>query len=232
MKTLIVTFCILALDLFEKVEAEVLCQNSKTLVVRAFVARRCPLGYWLILDTKLFKGAKGDTGSQGPAGPKGERGFSAFDPIPPGTTVYGVIGAQGSVPADQSSAFMSAWASLPGIPPTPLKGSDILLVDMPLACLYSCSYSGGADTNVCTGYPDRPMAPPGKVCIYPSLATNAWNLHSYPSGYVMTDQPFYGFAVQWTAHLGGRDQYFGWDTNPNATYFEAVWAYTAPYEAQ
>lgn len=163
------------------------------------------------------QGARGDVGPQGavgPQGPEGPRGVSAFDVLPSGTTIYGVIGG------DYDGAANATWGmtdSLHGVPPGVLSNEAVIIQNNSAVnsqCSGSClSVEEVQFSILCGGNSDAPSAPPGYVCIYPTIATNARGIRAtvVPNG-----GGRFGFFVRWTA--GGAGD----------TTFRGVWAYTAP----
>ena len=75
--------------------------------------------------------------------------------------------------------------------------------------------SSDAGDAACTGTPEAPTAPAGKVCIYVSGADNAINVQGVSVLFGTGASP-YGFKIVWdTQHT-------------RATFVDATWAYTAP----
>jgi hypothetical protein len=185
---------------------------------------KCPSGAVFIGATTGAvgaPGAQGPQGPQGPAGATGARGASAFDPIPSGKTVYGVIGVTDQANANQS---VYLYASLPALAPSPIiadnviiKANEVLLSECSgMSCLTPRQQ---AAQSLCPGTSSVPLAAPGAVCIYPTAVLgNIGN--SSLSGYDMFTEngsrPRSGFSISYSNTVTG------------ITFFEAVWAYTAP----
>ena len=159
-----------------------------------------------------LEGEKGDKGDVGPQGPAGERGPSAFDTLPSGTTVRGVMCSAGFDIAGDATAV-----SFPAPIPQPITFNDVIIAPTPAFnsacttrahCLTSSEVA--KDASLCTGTPEVPTAPPGKVCIYPlSWRTVSGALiNAEPVG----DSSIYGFLITSTLYYMVR----------------ATWAYTAP----
>jgi hypothetical protein len=69
--------------------------------------------------------------------------------------------------------------------------------------------------NECTGSVDNPTAPPGYVCIYPSIAVSATVIEGGTG--VSASGAKYGFMVDWNGTVANSQ-----------TSFRGNWAYTAP----
>lgn len=162
------------------------------------------------------QGPQGAAGAVGPLGPIGPRGYSGFDEIPQGTTIFGVIGADFYAAAAKSE--WSASGSLQGFAPAPLS-NELVLIQNNTVVDNNCD--GGPclgneelnHSNHCVGNAAAPSAPPGWLCIYPTIAVNASSLRAQA---LPNDNSIYGFMVRWTAKMTGP------------TTFRGVWAYTAP----
>lgn len=163
-------------------------------------------------------GQQGDPGAPGAAGPQGAAGASAFNPIPSGKTVYGVIGSDDEAAAADQSYY--AYASLPSRSNSALSDANVIIKinsAMTSACGSSCLGTGESPAtaqDACQGTAADPQAPPGKLCIYPVELSNAFSFYAQPVG--NENSARYGFRVGWFTDIAGD------------TYFEAVWAYTAP----
>jgi hypothetical protein len=159
--------------------------------------------------------AKDFKAGQLPTGPRGEAGASALNPVPSGKTVRGVVG--GNFHAyDDSARDFGIDVTLP-VPAANALGNDAVFINVA-----GWQNDGGqtppttADTDPgCTGTPANPTAPPGKLCIYVSVADNAFNLGgcSVLSGAGASP---YGFQLRWDSTADGD------------TLVDATWAYTAP----
>lgn len=143
-------------------------------------------------------GAKGDTGAKGDRGATGVPGFPSV--VPPGKTITGVLGHQ-----EQSAKAMAG----------PVRE----FVSFPVPARLSPSWTGinvadhpasGDDDNSCKGSAERPTAPIGMVCIYPTHAVNVTNAQ----GFQVSEDATQGFQVTWNVPVDGL------------TEFWAVWAYT------
>ncbi|HWL42559.1 MAG TPA: hypothetical protein VNQ73_06410 [Ilumatobacter sp.] len=115
--------------------------------------------------------------------------------IPRGTTVIGQASWQ------LPGAFASAIVELPGVAPVPLTDDTIRFA----------SGSTGQNDPTCTGTPEAPTAPAGKLCIYLGFTKAATGLLASPA--TIADR---GFEVFWSA-VGGGD-----------SSVTISWAYTAP----
>jgi hypothetical protein len=167
-------------------------------------------------------GAQGPQGPQGAQGPQGPRGVSAFEPIPSGKTVYGIIG---KVHYTNGREIVIAHASLPGIAPQPLSSAAIVIrANSPLitacnnttSCLDANEISNQA---LCQGTSSAPSAPPGILCIYPTVVGGDFAVGSLSGFAIGTDDGSgsrYGFGVGFI------------NQSARATVFEGVFAYTAP----
>lgn len=162
-----------------------------------------------------FPGTLGDKGDQGGKGDTGERGSSAFDTIPSGTTVRGVITAQGV-------AFERVAVSFQAPIPKAILFDDVIRATtaaLTAACvdITKCLDATEIDKDFtqCTGSAESPTAPAGTVCIYPIT----WSIVNGNSP--TSSHPFEGisslYGFQLTPSMGHQSR------------FEAVWAYTAPF---
>ena len=170
------------------------------------------------------RGPKGDTGPTGPAGPKGDTGSkgdtglpgaSALDPVPSGQTIRGAIGGDYHA-FDNSASDFGVDMTFPMPAPVGVSDSEVFVN------VAGWQDAGGqtppttTDTNAgCTGTPNAPTAPAGKVCIYVSGADHAFNLAG-DSVLFGTGASKYGFKLKWDASQAGD------------TFVDATWAYTAP----
>jgi hypothetical protein len=172
-----------------------------------------------------------------PKGPKGDAGASALNPVPSGKTIRGVVGGDFHA-YDATARVFAVDVTLP-IPAANALGDDAVFVNVA-----GWQNAGGqnalgndavfvnvsgwqndgvgqtppttSDTDPgCTGTPANPTAPPGKVCIYVSIADNAFNVRG---GSVLggAGASPYGFQLKWDSTLDGD------------TLVDATWAYTAP----
>jgi hypothetical protein len=160
-------------------------------------------------------GANGEKGDKGDKGEKGDRGDSALDPVPSGRTIYGTVGADYHA-FDDSATDFGVDVTLPMPAPVGLSDGDVYVN------VSNWQNGGGqtqpttTDTNVgCSGTPEDPIAPAGKVCIYVSGADHAFNLAGY-SVLFGAGASKYGFKLKWDASQKGD------------TFVDATWAYTAP----
>jgi hypothetical protein len=154
-------------------------------------------------------------GPAGAQGPKGDAGASALDPVPSGRTIRGAVGGDYHA-FDNTASDFGIDVTLPMPAPVGLSDADVF-VDVS-----HWQNAGGqtapttTDTDPgCTGTPDNPTAPAGKVCIYVSGADHAFNLAGY-SVLFGTGASKYGFKLKWDASQVGD------------TFVDATWAYTAP----
>jgi hypothetical protein len=159
--------------------------------------------------------AKDFKAGQLPKGPKGEAGASALNPVPSGKTIRGAVGGDFHA-YDALSRDFGVDVTLP-IPAANGLGDDDVYVNVA-----GWQNEGGqtAPTTIdtspgCTGTPANPTAPPGKVCIYVSVADNAFNLGGCSVLFGAGASP-YGFKLIWDSQLEGD------------TLVDATWAYTAP----
>lgn len=135
--------------------------------------------------------------------------------VPSGRTIRGVVGADYHA-FDASASDFGIDVSLPRPARNGLSDDDVFVN-------VSGWQDGGGqtaptttDTNAgCTGTPERPTAPAGKVCIYVSGADHAFNLEGY-SALFGTGASRYGFKLKWDASQAGD------------TFVDATWAYRAP----
>jgi len=160
-------------------------------------------------------GAPGAPGAKGDKGDKGDRGDAAFDPLPSGKTIRGAVGGDFHAYDDSASDF-GIDVTFP-VPAPAGVGDDDVFVNVE-----SWQGSDGQtkpttdDTDAgCTGTPEDPIAPAGKVCIYVSGADHAFNLEGF-SVLFGTGKSKYGFKLKWDASQKGD------------TFVDATWAYTAP----
>lgn len=160
-------------------------------------------------------GAPGPQGVTGPQGRQGERGVSAFNVLPSGTTVFGVVG--GDFQASAGDAF-SVLESLPAPAPQALRNISVIVKNNSVVnndcsgrtCLSSEEFQYSV---LCSGSVENPTAPPGQLCIYPSVAVRAKEIKAVATP---NDGSNFGFLVRWEALSSGL------------TEFRGVWAYTAP----
>lgn len=150
-----------------------------------------------------------------PRGPKGEAGASALNPVPSGKTIRGAVGGDFHA-YDALGRDFGAVVSLPIPAANGLSDRDVFVN------VAGWKNDGGqtapttTDTDPgCNGSPANPTAPPGKVCIYVSVADNAFNLGGCSIVQGAAASP-YGFMLRWESQKDG-------DTLAHGT-----WAYTAP----
>lgn len=195
-----------------------LCQANRIKVNKKGIAKpalkvavKCPKGFKPLLDlTVLAAQAKGE---------KGDPGASAADPLPSGKTVIGVIGGD----FQQDDTNLGDWrvmSSLPISAPAVINEGDVVIQNNAIVdndCLGEpcLATSESSKSAVCTGTLSSPTAPPGKLCIYPLSTINARSLRSFPVP-LNSGTPARGVSVSWSV-IGSGD-----------TFFNAVWAYTAP----
>jgi hypothetical protein len=159
--------------------------------------------------------AKDFKAGQLPKGPKGEAGASALSPVPSGKTIRGAVGGD----FHAYDGFIRDFAvdvTLP-IPAANALGDDAVSVNVS-----GWQNDGGqtppttTDTDPgCTGTPANPTAPAGKVCIYVSVADNAFDLGGCSVLQGAGVSP-YGFQLRWNSTAEGD------------TLVDGTWAYTAP----
>ena len=127
--------------------------------------------------------------------------------IPSGTTVVGLWGGGAAVvETDDGPYFL---VSLPAPAPQPLDYEDVN---------FEAGDGAADDADLeCTGTPDLPTAPPGKVCLY--AGTNVGGSPTYSGGPVDGGDVLsrLGFVVE----IGGQP-------TPNTIQAHGSWAYTAP----
>ncbi len=163
-------------------------------------------------------GATGQTGATGPAGPTGATGPAGASPlnaVPTGQTIRGAIGADfHSYSADPSDFGVDV--TMPAAATSGLADGDVYVNVLGWQDAGGQTTPTTGDANAgCTGTPDLPTAPAGKVCIYVSGADHAFNLSGY-SVLFGTGASKYGFKLKWDATAIGD------------TFVDATWAYTAP----
>jgi hypothetical protein len=151
-----------------------------------------------------------------PKGPKGEAGASALNPVPSGKTIRGVVGGDFHA-YDAMARVFAVDVTLP-IPAANALGNDDVYVNVAGWQNDGVGQTAPTTTDTspgCTGTPANPTAPPGKVCIYVSIADNAFNVRG---GSVLAGAGAspYGFKLKWDSTLDGD------------TLVDATWAYTAP----
>jgi hypothetical protein len=185
-------------------------------------------------------GATGPQGSQGEAGPNGESGVtgatgatgaagvSAIDSLPAGQTERGVLTGQ-EVASEEEQEFL-AEATLPVPAPVPVIAKDVVVaggVAGPTG--ESTDKAGGA----CKGNAAAPTAPPGLVCLYPTIQGNllrapeGWEILA---GKAPTGSASGGAGAGKVTILGTR---YGFgvryiSAEPGITTVSYIWAYTAP----
>ncbi len=182
---------------------------------------KCPAGAVAVGAATGTAGAPGAQGPQGPAGPIGPRGASAFDVIPSGKTVYGFIGLTDNKNANDS---VYLYESLPGIASAPLPATNVIVRANELL-LDSCSGQICLSARMqamqgsCPGTSSNPSAAPGFVCIYPTAVRGEFANGSIAGYEFYTENsvaPRVGFAMSYETKITGQ------------TFFEGIWAYTAP----
>ena len=164
------------------------------------------------------RGPRGLTGLRGPQGTKGDTGppgLSALQPVPHGKTLRGAIGADYHA-FDNTASDFGVDMTMPMSAPVGLSDDDVFVNVLHWQNAGGQTAPTTTDTNPgCTGTPENPTAPPGKVCIYVSGADHAFNLAGY-SVLFGTGASKYGFKLKWDASQVGD------------TFVDATWAYTAP----
>ena len=141
------------------------------------------------------------------------RGYSAWETIPSGTTVRGtwrvasIISLRSAV-GDRSTS--STFVDLGGIAPVALTSTTV-----------NFGSPGAADADPsCTGSIFDPTAPPGKVCVYFVVATQADSTRlSATASAILPTQSFTVTAVSNPASGTNTGEAFS---------VTGVWAYTAP----
>jgi len=134
----------------------------------------------------------------------GNKGFAPWDKIPSGQTVTGVFNVDSNSETDGADYRYSI--SLPG-------RAASLLDDQFLINFAPDGQPASVDDDpLCTGTPDAPTAPAGRVCLYLGDHDGVDNLEGYFLN-IETDQ---GFRVIWNSDGIGD------------MYVELSWAYTAP----
>jgi hypothetical protein len=166
-------------------------------------------------------GAPGVPGAKGDKGDKGDRGDPGplLETLPSGKTLRGAVGAD-----FDAAAAIGDWGAIATLQfpaPVALGDADVYIdVD---------GWTSGDDgqvkpepaddeadgNTVCTGSPETPTAPAGKVCVYVAGGDNAIEVSGY-SVRPGADKSPYGFKLAWT------------NKNVGDTFIDAVWAYTAP----
>lgn len=161
------------------------------------------------------QGAAGPQGLQGPQGIQGPQGLSAFSLIPSGTTVYGAAGAL--LHSESANADWGVTASLYGIPPQALNNNQVIVANtsaISTQCEGTCLHPDERPYAAqCTGSPEAPSAPPGRLCIYPAAATNARSIRALA---VPSNNGLHGLHLRWISQNTGQ------------TSVRGAWAYTAP----
>jgi hypothetical protein len=160
-------------------------------------------------------GATGPVGPQGPKGDTGPAGLSALHSVPPGQTIHGAIGADYHA-FDNSASDFGVDMTFPMPAPVGVSDDDVFVNVLGWQDAGGQTPPTTTDTNAgCTGTPESPTAPAGKVCIYVSGADHAFNLAGY-SVLFGTAASKYGFKLKWDASQVGD------------TFVDATWAYKAP----
>jgi hypothetical protein len=103
--------------------------------------------------------------------------------------------------------------TLPGDAGKYLNGTDVNFAPNPYAG--PVIWPGDVDPT-CTGTPDLPTAPPGKVCLY--LASYTVDTRGLSGGAPTGEASRWSFEISWT------DDH----TNSDDVYVRIFWAYTAP----
>ena len=209
-----------------------LCVRSTNGAIRTVYSSRCPRGY-TVLSLNLVilsgdstddgtvgnKGATGDRGAHGDRGPTGDKGASLFETLKPLTTVRGSVGGvynsakviSGNRPP--FSLLQSFHATLGNA----LSDAEVIIANTsyttrcaqgPSSCIAPEEL---ALSSLCMGSVYAPTAPPGKVCVYPSILSNVINLSGKAVGKA-------GFELDWTSEPSSSEE----------TEVQASWAYTAP----
>jgi hypothetical protein len=160
-------------------------------------------------------GARGPAGPQGPKGDTGPPGLSALRPVPHGQTLRGAIGGDFHA-FDSTASDFGVDMTMPMFAPVGLSDDDVFVNVAHWQNAGGQTAPTTTDTNAgCTGTPENPTAPPGKVCIYVSGADHAFNVAGL-SVLFGTGASKYGFKLKWDASTAGD------------TFVDATWAYTAP----
>ena len=194
---------------------------NHSLLKKDFKRGQLPRGRRGLRGPRGIAGARGPTGLTGPAGPQGAKGdtgppgASALNSVPSGQTIHGAIGGDFHA-FDSTASDFGVDMTLPMPAPVGLSDDDVFVN------VTGWQDAGGqtppttTDTNAgCTGTPENPTAPGGKVCIYVSGADHAFNLAGY-SVLFGTGASKYGFKLKWDASQAGD------------TFVDATWAYKAP----
>lgn len=165
------------------------------------------------------KGFRGKKGERGDAGAQGDAGASLFETMPSLKTITGSIGGTftTSQNIEGNRAQFSLLQSIHAVLSAALN-NDVVIV---ASTKETAHCRGGGNpcvseeelqrASLCTGSVSKPTAPPGKVCIYPSLVSNVINLTGDGVGTS-------GFELRWASE----------PSSEASTEVEAVWAYTAP----
>lgn len=169
-----------------------------------------------------FPGATGPTGPAGPAGATGPSVLSAT--LPSGQTITGSWGGNHWI-----DGFVRQAYTFPVPLPTPVGSDEV-------------GFAPGTPKTVdhipgCTGTPEAPTAPTGRVCLYVRADTmvNVRTPSSVvgPGGVVSTTNGLNGEGLDPSNGTAG-DNRFGFvvavraDTTPGMVRAEGTWAYTAP----
>jgi len=165
------------------------------------------------LLAKDFKAGQLPAGAKGDKGDKGDPGTSVFNSsIPSGQTVKGAWGGLFATPTANTYSYGPRITF-----PVP---APVGLTDAQVSFPTGTTNAGAADQDAaCTGTPDVPTAPAGKVCIYVDTQSASVSLlRALQLDGENTEQSKLGFAVQFTA-TGAANA----STNARGT-----WAYTAP----
>lgn len=126
--------------------------------------------------------------------------------LAPGETMTGVVGGAGLATTPKEVLGVSASFAV-------AVGK---ITDEQLGIL-----GGGVELPECEGNPGAPTAPPGRLCIYPSIYGDVNNVTLNGEGalealaYPIVDGK-HGFRVEWQAAVPGYSSFY------------ASWAYTAP----
>jgi hypothetical protein len=167
-------------------------------------------------------GPQGLTGSAGPAGdagPQGPAGAGAFDPIPSGKTVKGVFGGYDDNIYEPGGNFVII--SLAASAPVGIESEDIIIRGIPSLFYNGCPECSEAydDGTICSGSPEAPTAPPGKVCIYPTHTGNVARAAGSTGAWDFPTSD--GFQIGWGLYVETGSSH-------RDSSFYGVWAYTAP----
>jgi hypothetical protein len=155
-------------------------------------------------------GPAGPQGDRGPAGERGPQGVSILEhEVPSGVTITGAFGGVRVGAENNPSRLWAETVSLP-IP----AANDLTNDKLGFPPDYTQT---GTKRDWCTGNPDNPTAPPGRVCVYPIQSDKVFNVNPLQ----MTNSESGG---------GLRRGFTIWMQNTASGSFTltGTWAYTAP----